>query len=295
MRALPCLVAACLSPLPRSNPLRMVGKSCDYLVVGAGASGMAFVDTLLLHSKEPVSVVLLDKREQPGGHWNDAYDFATLHQPARNYGVESSKLEDLAVSNDEKRATKDEILAYYQSVLESWKRSGHNVEFVGGATFDFAAETYTVGSNGAAAAISAAKKIVDARFTANDIPLLVPPRFSYSREHLDLIPPNGLVARGAAAAEKNYVVLGAGKTGQDTYAPPATRHHARVRSARRVRVCNRVRPARLADRCRSRPVAFTLLAFAHTAVAALAVRSQHAVPARRARRAPRGHSVGGAH
>ena len=54
--------------------------SIDYLVVGAGASGMAFVDTLLAHSAEPVSVVLLDKREQPGGHWNDAYGFVTLHR-----------------------------------------------------------------------------------------------------------------------------------------------------------------------------------------------------------------------
>ena len=62
-------------------------EDCDYLVVGAGASGMAFVDTLLAHSPAPVSVVLIDERKQPGGHWNDAYDYATLHQPARNYGV----------------------------------------------------------------------------------------------------------------------------------------------------------------------------------------------------------------
>ena len=47
--------------------------SVDYLVVGAGASGMAFVDTLLAHSPEPVSVLMIDKRTRPGGHWNDAY------------------------------------------------------------------------------------------------------------------------------------------------------------------------------------------------------------------------------
>ena len=55
----------------------MSTTSCDYIVVGAGASGMAFVDTLLLHSEEPVSVLLLDKREQPGGRsasgWISAY------------------------------------------------------------------------------------------------------------------------------------------------------------------------------------------------------------------------------
>ena len=66
----------------RSSPLSSMAtetSSCDYLVVGAGASGMSFVDTLLLHAPEPVLVTLLDKREQPGGHWNDAYDYVTLH------------------------------------------------------------------------------------------------------------------------------------------------------------------------------------------------------------------------
>lgn len=210
------LIAAACSSSTRASPLNMIAKTCDYLVVGAGASGMSFVDTLLLHSQEPVSVVLLDKREQPGGHWNDAYDFATLHQPARNYGVESSKLEELAISNDEKRATKSEILTYYQSLLKSWKEKGHSVEFVGSASFDFAAGTYMSGSEGEPTVVNVAKKVVDARFTTNDIPSLVPPRFAYNKEKLDLISPNELPARGTAAADKNYVVLGAGKTGQDT-------------------------------------------------------------------------------
>lgn len=181
---------------------------------------MAFVDTLLLHSKSPVSVVLLDKREQPGGHWNDAYDFATLHQPARNYGVESAKLEDLALSNDEKRATRAEILAYYRSVLESWKSKGHDVEFVGGSSFDFEAGAYTQEGGSAPVNVDVAKKVVDARYTANDIPLHVPPKFAYNADQLDVIPPNELPAHGSTtaggAAEHHYVVLGAGKTGQDT-------------------------------------------------------------------------------
>ena len=139
----------------------MIAKTCDYLVVGAGASGMSFVDTLLLHSKEPVSVVLLDKREQPGGHWNDAYDFATLHQPARNYGVESSKLEELAISNDEKRATKSEILTYYQS-LEELEGKGAQRRFVGSASFDFATGTYMSGGEGKPTVVDVAKKVVDA-------------------------------------------------------------------------------------------------------------------------------------
>ena len=59
----------------------------DYLVVGAGAAAMAFVDTLL--SETDARVVLVDRRHKPGGHWNNAYPFVGLHQPAAFYGVAS--------------------------------------------------------------------------------------------------------------------------------------------------------------------------------------------------------------
>ena len=40
--------------------------TCDYLVIGAGASAMAFVDELIHNSKE-LTVVMMDKRAKPGG------------------------------------------------------------------------------------------------------------------------------------------------------------------------------------------------------------------------------------
>ncbi|HWV76615.1 MAG TPA: NAD(P)-binding protein, partial [Isoptericola sp.] len=40
----------------------------DYLVVGAGAAGMAFVDALVDH--DPTAhATLVDRRAAPGGHW----------------------------------------------------------------------------------------------------------------------------------------------------------------------------------------------------------------------------------
>ena len=39
----------------------------DYVVIGAGAAGLAFADTLLTES--PCSVTIIDEREGPGGHW----------------------------------------------------------------------------------------------------------------------------------------------------------------------------------------------------------------------------------
>lgn len=61
----------------------------DYLVVGAGASGMALTDTLVAHSD--AEVMLVDRRHRPGGHWLDAYAFVRLHQPSAYYGVESRR------------------------------------------------------------------------------------------------------------------------------------------------------------------------------------------------------------
>ena len=45
----------------------------DYLVVGAGALGMAFVDSLIENSD--ADVVIVERRHRPGGHWLDARMF----------------------------------------------------------------------------------------------------------------------------------------------------------------------------------------------------------------------------
>jgi hypothetical protein len=62
----------------------------DYLVIGAGATGMAFVDTLV--GETSASVVVVDRNHQPGGHWNTANPFVRLHQPSAYYGVNSRPL-----------------------------------------------------------------------------------------------------------------------------------------------------------------------------------------------------------
>lgn len=48
----------------------------DYLVIGSGTAGLAFVDTLLAEGDAHITIV--DRHGKPGGHWNDAYPFVTL-------------------------------------------------------------------------------------------------------------------------------------------------------------------------------------------------------------------------
>ena len=64
----------------------------DYLVIGAGAMGMAFVDTLVTHELLNATAVVVDRYHRPGGHWTTAYPFVRLHQLSAAYGVNSRHL-----------------------------------------------------------------------------------------------------------------------------------------------------------------------------------------------------------
>src|SRR2546430_10188442 len=77
----------------RSQHERVTGVlEADYLIVGAGAMGMAFTDALIDHAD--LSVVMVDRRHGVGGHWLDAYPFVRLHQASAFYGVGSPLLGD---------------------------------------------------------------------------------------------------------------------------------------------------------------------------------------------------------
>lgn len=93
----------------------------DYLVVGAGAMGMAFTDTLV--AETDAHVVLVDRGHAPGGHWTRAYPFVRLHQPSAYYGVNPRPLGSDTVDrvgwNEGlyELATGGEVCAYFDQVM----------------------------------------------------------------------------------------------------------------------------------------------------------------------------------
>jgi cation diffusion facilitator CzcD-associated flavoprotein CzcO len=111
--------------IPQHRPVMV---EADYLVVGAGAAGMAFVDSLI-HNAE-VHVAIVDRRHSAGGHWLDAYPFVRLHQASEFYGVVSTPLGDGGLQTNgpeaglHRRASASEIIAYYAQVLESMVAGG---------------------------------------------------------------------------------------------------------------------------------------------------------------------------
>jgi hypothetical protein len=115
----------------------------DYLVVGCGATAMAFTDALIAESD--ADVVMVDRRHAPGGHWNDAYPFVRLHHPSAYYGVNSLPLGSESIERHGpdagcyERAGAAEICAYYERVMRERLLASGRVryypmcEYVGGA------------------------------------------------------------------------------------------------------------------------------------------------------------------
>ena len=192
----------------------------DYLVIGAGASGMAFVDSLIAHSD--AEVMMVDRRHRPGGHWLDAYPFVRIHQTSANYGVTSRVLghDRIDVTGPNagfyERATAGEICDYYNRVLEEDFLASGRVRFF--AMSDYRGtdhekrSTFVSLLTGTETAVKVRRKVVDATYVESEIPSRHTPSFAVDPD-VRLIPPNDLVDEDAPAS--GYTVIGAGKTSMD--------------------------------------------------------------------------------
>jgi hypothetical protein len=187
----------------------------DYLVVGAGAMGMAFTDALIDHAD--VRVALVDRKHGVGGHWLDAYPFVRLHQASVFYGVASTLLGGGRVQQQgpetglQERATVSEICAYYGHVLADRMLASGKVEFF--PSCDYIGDRQVVSRiSGQRFEVTERCRVVDARYLAPDIPAETPAPFEVTGG-ARVIPVNDLV--GLDEAPSQYVVVGAGKTATD--------------------------------------------------------------------------------
>ncbi len=188
--------------------------TADYLIMGAGAAGMAFADSVLTETE--ATLVIVDRRDRPGGHWNDAYPFVRLHQPASYYGVNSASLGSGTIDQIGLNAgfytlaTGPEVVSHYDLTMRQRFLPSGRVRYL---PMSDVGDDRIVTSllSGERSAIQA-HQFVDATYSRMRIPSTTPPAYTIAPEAACL-PPNDLPR--AAPAYDNFVVVGAGKTGMD--------------------------------------------------------------------------------
>jgi len=188
--------------------------SADYLIVGSGAVGMAFADTIL-HETD-ANIILVDRYPKPGGHWNVAYPYVTLHQPSQYYGVSSVELstgkKDQVGLNKglSDLASGQAVSAYYDEVMRHVFLPTGRVQYFpmcdykGDGRFEsmLSGKTYSADF----------RKEVDATWLKTSVPSTHTPNFKID-PGVNFIPLNDLTK--IKKAPEGYVVIGAGKTGID--------------------------------------------------------------------------------
>ena len=193
----------------------------DYLIVGAGAAGLASAAT---RPAEPAATIAIaDRRGRPGGHWNDAYPFVALHQPSAFYGVASTELGSGRIDAHgpnaglHELASGPEVSGYFDRVMRErllpsgrvawlpmsqWSGDGTIVSLLSGAT----------------TAVTVRRKVVDARYLSPNVPATHVRGFAVA-EGARVVPPGALAdpsRLAGLAPPPRWAILGAGKTAMDT-------------------------------------------------------------------------------
>jgi hypothetical protein len=198
----------------------MTAIETDYLVIGAGAAGMSFTDALI-DADHDCDVVMVDRRDAPGGHWNDAYAFVRLHQPAACYGVNSRRLGNDELDSDGlnaglyQQADGVEVCDYFRRVMDEHHLASGQVRFfpmsnyLGLGTKDTA---FVAALTGATTEVTVRRAVVDARYLEPTVPSRHVPSFRVGTD-ARCVPVNGLVDLYEPAPR--YTIIGGGKTGSD--------------------------------------------------------------------------------
>ncbi|MBA4287301.1 MAG: hypothetical protein C0434_17425 [Xanthomonadaceae bacterium] len=187
----------------------------DYLVIGAGGMGMAFVDELITQTLATVTIV--DRNHRPGGHWNDAYPFVRLHQTSTCYGVNSTPLGKATIDQVGwnkgcyELASGSEVVAYFDQVMRQRFLPSGRVRYL--PMCEYRDDGRVVSRVGGTEYAVRARKIVDATYINVTVPSQRPPKFKVL-EGAVCVPPNAVPK--LAPEYSRFTVVGSGKTGIDT-------------------------------------------------------------------------------
>ena len=187
----------------------------DYLVVGSGAVGMAFADILIAETN--ANIIIVDRFAKPGGHWNFAYPFVTLHQPSAFYGVSSRELskgmkDEVGWNkglND--LASGAEVMNYFDDVMRHQFLPTGRVQYF--PMCDYKGDGKFVSKiSGDEYQVKVNIKTVDATYLKTTVPSTHTPNFLIG-DNVNFIALNDLPK--VENPPVGFVVIGGGKTGID--------------------------------------------------------------------------------
>jgi len=187
----------------------------DYLVVGSGAVGMAFADILIAETN--ANIIIVDRFAKPGGHWNFAYPFVTLHQPSAFYGVSSRELskgmkDEVGWNkglND--LASGAEVMNYFDDVMRHQFLPTGRVQYF--PMCDYKGDGKFVSKiSGDEYQVKVNIKTVDATYLKTTVPSTHTPNFLIG-DNVNFIALNDLPR--VENPPVGFVVIGGGKTGID--------------------------------------------------------------------------------
>lgn len=198
----------------------MATLETDYLIIGAGASGLAFADTLLDELPD-AHITIVDRRGKPGGHWNDAYPFVNLHQPSAFYGVNSMPLganrKDAVGVNQGyyELASGAEVTGYFNNVMNQKLLPSGRVRYFPMSEWHDDGRIVSILS-GVETPVTVRRKRVNAAYLSPAIPSTHSPKFQVG-EGVRVVTPNALAQLwcGAGPGPTQFVIVGAGKTAMD--------------------------------------------------------------------------------
>lgn len=193
----------------------MESLTTDYLVIGCGAVGMAFIDTML--DQTDAKFIMVDNHPAPGGHWNDAYPFVRLHQPSHFYGVGSTPLGSKQIDQSGSNAgfyelaSGVEVLSYFEQVMRNRFLPSGRVQYFPMSEYGGEGKFHNLLS-GEQFEVTVGKRVVDGTYYKTSVPSRHQRNFTVA-EGVTCIAPNDLPLEAVKHSE--YCIVGAGKTAMD--------------------------------------------------------------------------------
>ena len=187
--------------------------------MGAGARGLAFIETLI--QDRTLKVALIDRNKRAGGVWNQTYDFASVQPRTDVFGINAFTLSDLfsaemATSSPLPHdANREKVLGHFEAILNQRLLPSGQVLFfpehvsTGGGRI-YCSKTSELKQ------LRVRRKIVDATN-----PKKPPQRQDFrcfsSEPGVDVITPHDLSARCANGNRPalQYCIIGGGRTAMD--------------------------------------------------------------------------------